>query len=116
MIGRRRTTQSNDARFGLAHAGASANGRRVTTMEMTMTRTEKQEAREAANQQRSLEAFMAAKAEFDALVAELQAMSADHFGADPETAVWEHAEMLKDWNARLRDMTDAYHRRGEYAQ
>jgi hypothetical protein len=85
-------------------------------MEMTMTRTETQEAREAANQQRSLEAFMAAKAEFDALVAELQAMSADHFGADPEAVVWEHAEMLKDWNTRLRDMTDAYHRRGEYAQ
>ncbi len=81
-----------------------------------MTRTEKQEARATANQQRSLEAFMAAKAEFDALVAELQAMSADHFGADPEAVVWEHAEMLKDWNARLRDITDAYHRRGDYAE
>ena len=80
-----------------------------------MTRTEKQEAREAANQQRSLEAFMAAKAEFDALVAELQQMGADHFGADPEAVLWEHAEMLKDWNTRLRDITDAYHRRGEYA-
>ena len=80
-----------------------------------MTRTEKQEARAAANQQKSLEAFMAAKAEFDALVAELQAMSADHFGADPEAVLWEHAEMLKDWNARLRNITDAYHRRGEYA-
>ena len=81
-----------------------------------MTRTEKQEAREAANQQRSLEAFVAAKTEFDALVAELQAMSADHFGADPEAVIWGHAEMLKDWNTRLRDITDAYHRRGEYAE
>jgi len=78
-----------------------------------MTRTE---AREAANQQRSLEAFMTAKAEFDALVAELQQMGADHLGADPEAVLWEHAEMLKDWNARLRNITDAYHRRGEYAQ
>jgi hypothetical protein len=84
--------------------------------ETTMTRTEKQEAREAANQQRSLEAFMAAKAEFDALVAELQQMGADHFGADPEAVLWGHAEMLKDWNTRLRDITDAYHRRGEYAE
>mgnify|MGYP005856635291 FL=1 len=81
-----------------------------------MTRTEKQQAREAANQQRSLEAFMAAKAEFDALVAELQQMSADHFSADPEAVLWEHAEMLKDWNTRLRAATEAYHRRGEYAQ
>ena len=56
------------------------------------------------------------KAEFDALVAELQAMSADHFGADPEAVLWEHAEMLKDWNTRLRHITDAYHRRGEYAE
>ncbi|WP_439580419.1 hypothetical protein [Elioraea sp.] len=81
-----------------------------------MTRTEKQEARATANQQKSLEAFMAAKAEFDTLVAELQQMGADHFGADPEAVLWGHAEMLKDWNARLRDMADAYHRRGEYAQ
>jgi spore germination protein YaaH len=115
MIARRRTTQSNDARFCLADARHSANGRRVRTMEMTMPRTEKQQAREAANQQRSLEAFMAAKAEFDALIAELQAMSADHFGADPETVVWGYAEMLKDWNTRFRQITDAYHRRGEYA-
>jgi uncharacterized protein with beta-barrel porin domain len=85
-------------------------------MEITMTRTEKQEARAAANQQRSLEAFMAAKAEFDAMVGELQQMGADHFGADPEAVLWEHAEMLKDWNTRLRHITDAYHRRGEYAE
>ena len=81
-----------------------------------MTRTEKQEARANANQEKSLEAFMAAKAEFDALVAELQQMGADHFGADPEAVLWGHAEMLKDWNARLRHITDAYHRRGEYAE
>ncbi len=80
-----------------------------------MTRTEARQARAAANQQKSLEAFMAAKAEFDALVAELQQMSADHFGADPETVLWGHADMLKDWNTRLRNITDAYHRRGEYA-
>jgi hypothetical protein len=89
-----------------------AQGMPCSTTEMTMT---DRQARAAANQQKSLEAFLAAKAEFDAMVAELQAMSADHFGADPETVVWGHAEMLKDWNTRLRQITDAYYRRGEYA-
>jgi hypothetical protein len=83
-----------------------------TTTEMTMT---DRQARAAANQQKSLEAFLAAKAEFDALVAELQQASADHFGADSKTVFWEHVETLQDWNRRLRDMANAYYRRGEYA-
>jgi hypothetical protein len=83
-----------------------------TTTEMTMT---DREARAAANQQKSLEAFLAAKAEFDTLIAELQQASADHFGADSKTVFWEHVETLQDWNRRLRDMANAYYRRGEYA-
>jgi hypothetical protein len=83
-----------------------------TTTEMTMTN---REARAALNQQKSLEAFLAAKAEFDALVAELQNASADHFGADSKMVFWEHVETLRDWNRRLRDMANAYYRRGEYA-
>jgi hypothetical protein len=83
-----------------------------------MTTKTNREARAALNQQKSLEAFLAAKAEFDALLAELQQLSADHFGADPEAVLWGHAEVLKDWNTRLREMVDAYqrHRRGEYAR
>jgi len=73
------------------------------------------EARAALNQQRSLEAFLAAKAEFDALVAELQNASAEHFGTDSKTVFWEHVETLQAWNRRLRDMANAYYRRGEYA-
>jgi hypothetical protein len=116
MIARRRTTQSNVARFYLAHARASANGRRMTTMEMTMTRTEKQQAGAAANQQRSLEAFLAAKAEFDALIAELQQASADHFGADPEAVLWAEAAWLADATEKLKQIADQHFRRGEYAE
>jgi hypothetical protein len=83
-----------------------------TTTEMTMT---DREARAAANQQRSLEAFLAAKAEFDTLIAELQQMSADHFGADPEAVLWGEAANLEHWNSRLRQVTDAYFKRGEFA-
>ncbi|WP_291297720.1 hypothetical protein [Elioraea sp.] len=71
--------------------------------------------RAAANQQRSLEAFLAAKAAFEAQVAELQAMTADHFGAGPEAVMWGHAASLVDWTRRLREVTDACHRRGELA-
>ena len=46
------------------------------------------EARAARNQQKSLEAVLQQKARFDAMVAELQQRSADHFGADPEEVLW----------------------------
>jgi len=73
------------------------------------------EARAARNQQKSLEAFIVRKAEFDALLADLQQMSADHFGADPEAVLWGKAGDLQHWNSRLREVTDAYFKRGEFA-
>jgi hypothetical protein len=83
--------------------------------EKMMTTKTNREARATLNQQKSLEAFLAAKAEFDALVAELQNASADHFGADPEKVLWEKAAMVQDWSRRIRDIADNYYRRGEYA-
>ena len=71
-------------------------------------------ARAARNQDRSLEAFLAEKARFDAMVAELQQMSADHFGADPETVLWGEAAWLSDATAKLKDIADQHFRRGEY--
>jgi hypothetical protein len=73
------------------------------------------ERRQARNASESLEVFVAKKAEFDALVADLRRMSADHFSADPEKILWSEAASLADWNARLRQITDAYFRRGEFA-
>jgi hypothetical protein len=69
-----------------------------------------------ANQEQSLSAFLAKKAEFDALVAEFQQMSADHFGADPEAVLWGEVATLDDWNRRLRQVNDCYFRRGEFAE
>jgi hypothetical protein len=85
----------------------------VQTVERTMRADRAEKA--AVNQQKSLEAFLAKKAEFDVLLAELQQMSADHFGADPEAVLWGEAANLSDWTRRLRAVTDAYHRRGEFA-
>jgi hypothetical protein len=82
-----------------------------TTTETTMTdRTD----RAARNQERSLAAFLKHKAEFDALLAELQQASDDHFGADPEAVVWGEAAWLADATAKLRDIADQHFRRGDY--
>ena len=67
------------------------------------------------NQPRSLDAFLTEKARFDAMVAELQRMSDDHFGADPDGALWGAVGDLQHWNSLLARVTDAYHRRGEFA-
>ena len=74
------------------------------------------EARAARNQQKSLEAFLHQKARFDAMVAELQQMSADHFGADPDTLLWGAHASLQHWNSLLARVTDAYLKRGEWAE
>jgi hypothetical protein len=59
--------------------------------------------------------FLAKKAEFDALLAELQQASEDHFGADPETVLWGEAAWLSDATAKLKDIANQHFRRGEYA-
>ncbi len=61
------------------------------------------------NQQRSVEAFLARKAEFDALIADLQQASADHFGAEPDAVLWGKASWLNDVTRRLRDIADQHH-------
>ena len=65
-------------------------------------------------QQRSFDAFLAKKAEFDALLAELQKTSDDHFGADPEAVLWGEAAWLADATAKLKEIADQHFRRGEY--
>ena len=66
-------------------------------------------------QENSLAAFLAKKAEFDALLAELAQASEDHFGADPERVLWGEAAWLSDATAKLKDIADQHFRRGEYA-
>jgi hypothetical protein len=83
-----------------------------TTTESTMT---DREARATRSQERSLAAFLAKKAEFDILLAELQQASADHFGADPETVLWGEAAWLSDATAKLKNIADQHFCRGEYA-
>lgn len=69
----------------------------------------------ATNQEKSLAAFLAKKAEFDALLAELQQASEDHFGADPEAVLWGKTAWLHDATAKLKDIADQHFCRGEFA-
>ena len=82
--------------------------------EMGLARAPKTLPAAARNQENSLAAFLAKKVEFDALLAELQQASADHFGADPETVLWGEAAWLSDATAKLKDIADQHFRRGEY--
>jgi len=88
---------------------------RSTAQHQTETTMTDREARAALNQQKSLEAFLAKKAEFDALLAELHEASNDHFNADPEAVLWGKAAWLADATAKLKDVADQHLRRGEYA-
>ena len=63
----------------------------------------------------ALDAFIAAKAEIDTMVARLAAHSADHFGYSPEEVNWGHVGTLDHYRARLREITDMAFREGEYA-
>jgi len=81
-----------------------------------MTREDLRQKHRTRNQEQSLAAFLQQKARFDAMVAELQQMSADHFGADPEDVLWGEAATLEHWNSRLASVTDCYFKRGEFAE
>jgi hypothetical protein len=72
--------------------------------------------RQDRNRQRGLEAFVAEKARFDALLADLQRMSADHLAADPDTVLWGSVGEVQQRNGLLAQVTDAYFRRGEHAR
>ena len=63
----------------------------------------------------ALDAFIAAKAEIDAMLARLAAHSADHFGYSPDEVNWGHVGTLDHYRARLREIIDMAFREGEHA-
>ena len=79
------------------------------TTERTMTN------RTACTHEISLAAFLAKKAEFDALLGEFKLASNEHFGANPEAVLWGETTWLSDATAKLKDIADQHFHRGEYA-
>jgi hypothetical protein len=51
---------------------------------------------------RAVSAFISRKAEFDALLEKLAALSADHFGVSPDDVHWGHVSTVADAGLLLR--------------
>jgi hypothetical protein len=77
------------------------------------TRTRKQITR---SNQDALAAFVARKAEIDAMLTRLQALSDDHFGYSPDEITWSHAEGLAHCAGLLKRITDMAFNEGYHAE
>ena len=64
---------------------------------------------------KALAAFMARKAEIDTMLARLQALSDEHFEANPDDIHWGHVGDLADISKNLREICDRTFQEGEYA-
>lgn len=64
----------------------------------------------------ALDAFIARKADIDAMLARLQALSDNHFNAAPEEVTWGHVGDLGHYAELLKQITDAAFHEGEYAE
>ena len=78
-----------------------------------ITRTHKPNTRSS---QDALAAFVQKKAEIDAMLARLQALSDDHFGYSPDEVTWSHLGTLEHYAALLKRITDMAFKEGEHAE
>jgi hypothetical protein len=65
---------------------------------------------------KALDAFIAAKAEIDAMLARIAALSDEHFNASPDEIHWGHVGDLRRTASQLRQITDAWFKEGEHAE
>jgi hypothetical protein len=64
----------------------------------------------------ALEAFTNHKAEIDAMLDRLKALSDEHFGYRPDDINWGHVGTLAHYAEQLLRITDAAFKEGEYGQ
>jgi hypothetical protein len=64
---------------------------------------------------KALATFMARKTEIDDMLARLQALSEEHFNANPEDIHWGHVGDLADIAQKLSEITDRAFGEAEYA-
>lgn len=63
----------------------------------------------------AIDAFIARKSDFDAMLARLQTLSADHFNWTPEEINWGHAGTMAHYAEMLKRITDSAFQDGEFA-
>ena len=69
----------------------------------------------ASSKEQALAAFVSKKAEIDAMLIRLQALSGDHFGYAPDEVTWAHLGTLEHYAELLKRITDSAFREGEHA-
>ena len=63
----------------------------------------------------ALAAFVQRKAEIDAMLSRLQALSDDHFNYGPDEISWDHVGSLGYYAELLKRVTDSAFKEGEHA-
>jgi hypothetical protein len=63
----------------------------------------------------ALAAFVQKKAEIDAMLTRLQALSDDHFNYSPDEITWDHVGTLGYYAELLKRVTDSAFKEGEHA-
>jgi hypothetical protein len=69
----------------------------------------------ARSNEEALAAFVQKKAEIDAMLTRLQALSDDHFGYAPDEITWSHVGTLGSYAELLQRITDSAFNAGEHA-
>jgi hypothetical protein len=70
----------------------------------------------AKSHEQPLAAFVAKKAEIDAMLTRLQALSDDHFGYAPDDVTWSHLGTLEHYAELLKRITDMAFHEGDHAE
>jgi hypothetical protein len=65
---------------------------------------------------KALDAFIAKKAEIDAMLARLRGLSDDHFNWSPDEINWGHVGTLTHYAELLKRITDSAFKEGEHAE
>ena len=69
----------------------------------------------AKSKEEALAAFVSKKAEIDAMLTRLQALSDDHFNYSPDHITWDHVGTLGYYAELLKRVTDMAFHEGEHA-